>query len=47
LTKGSDGTTQLHLNQAGFSGSNPQAIEGAKYGWKRMGEELKKVLAKL
>jgi uncharacterized protein YndB with AHSA1/START domain len=42
----SDGTTHLHLEQAGFE-SEDQAFKGAKYGWIRMGGELEKVLAEL
>lgn len=37
-----DGKVNLHLEQTGIS--NAKAVEGAKYGWNGMGDELKKVL---
>ncbi|WP_239534228.1 SRPBCC family protein [Thalassobacillus pellis] len=48
LTEGSDGITNLHLEQNGFSEetkARPGAVEGAKSSWMKIGEELKKVLA--
>ena len=50
LKKGSDGTIHLHFDQTGFSEETKArqgAIEGAKYSWMKMGEELEKVLAEL
>jgi uncharacterized protein YndB with AHSA1/START domain len=50
LKQGSDGTTHLHLDQAGFSEATKAragAIEGATYAFKNMGEQLGKVLAEL
>ncbi|MGE7093673.1 SRPBCC family protein [Lysinibacillus sp. NPDC048646] len=47
LKKGSDGTIHLHLDQTGFSEATKArkgAIEGAKYAWTNMGEQLEKVL---
>lgn len=41
--KHEDGTTHLHLEQSGFE-KEDQAFNGAKYGWARMGGELKKLL---
>lgn len=38
-----EGKVNLHLEQTGIT--NPQASEGAKYGWTRMCGELEKVLA--
>ncbi|AZN41285.1 SRPBCC family protein [Paenibacillus albus] len=38
-----DGKVNLHLEQTGIS--NPQALNGAKYGWTSMGGELEKLLA--
>ncbi|MFF2479830.1 SRPBCC domain-containing protein [Paenibacillus sp. NPDC058071] len=37
-----DGKVNLHLEQTGFS--NPQGLEGAKYGWSKWCGELEKVL---
>jgi len=37
-----DGKVNLHLDQTGFS--NPQGLEGAKYGWSKWCGELGKVL---
>lgn len=45
LTKANDETTHLHLEQTGFS--EKKAIEGSKYGWMRMCDQLEKVLAEL
>ncbi|KOY83610.1 SRPBCC domain-containing protein [Lysinibacillus sp. FSL H8-0500] len=48
LTQNEDGTTQLRLDQSGFSEETKArqgAIEGAKYSWITMGEQLQKVLA--
>lgn len=48
LTQASDGTTQLHLDQGGFSEETKArqgAIEGAKYAWTNMASQLEKVLA--
>ncbi|EON72302.1 SRPBCC family protein [Lysinibacillus sphaericus] len=48
LTKDSDGTVLLHLDQTGFSEETKAregAIEGAKYAWMNMSEQLEKVLA--
>ncbi|MFJ8260732.1 SRPBCC domain-containing protein [Rummeliibacillus sp. NPDC094406] len=48
LTEGSDGNIHLHLDQTGFSEETKAregAIEGAKYGWTNMGNQLEKVLA--
>ena len=36
-------TTYLHLEQTGFK-QEDQAFNGAKYGWAKMAEELKKVV---
>lgn len=50
LKKGSDGTTHLHFDQTEFSEATKAregAIEGAKYTWMKMGEELEKVLVEL
>ncbi|MBO0586896.1 SRPBCC domain-containing protein [Sporosarcina sp. E16_8] len=50
LKKGSDGTVQLHFDQTGFSEETKArqgAIEGAKYAWTQMGEQLERVLAEL
>ncbi|MDM5248419.1 MULTISPECIES: SRPBCC domain-containing protein [unclassified Lysinibacillus] len=50
LTQGADGTTNLHLDQTGFSEATKArqgAIEGAKYAWTNMGTQLEKVLAAL
>ncbi|SES10576.1 Uncharacterized conserved protein YndB, AHSA1/START domain [Psychrobacillus sp. OK032] len=50
LTEGSDGTTHLHFDQTGFSEETKArqgAIEGAKYSWMQMGDQLEKVLAEL
>jgi uncharacterized protein YndB with AHSA1/START domain len=44
--KQEDGTTYLHLEQTGFE-KEDQAFNGAKYGWAKMGEELKKVLEEM
>lgn len=47
LEKGSDGTCHLHFEQTGFSEETKAtkgAIEGAKYSWMKMGEQLEKVL---
>lgn len=41
--KHEDGTTYLHLEQTGFE-KEDQAFNGAKFGWVRMGDELKKLL---
>jgi uncharacterized protein YndB with AHSA1/START domain len=41
-----DGTTYLHLEQTGFE-KEDQAFKGAKYGWARMGEGLKKMLLEM
>jgi len=38
-----DGKVNLHLDQTGFS--NPQGLEGAKYGWSAWCGELEKLLA--
>lgn len=48
LTKEADGSTQLHLDQGGFSEETKArqgAIEGAKYAWTNMSAQLEKVLA--
>ena len=48
IKKDADGTTHLHLEQTGFSEAtkaNAGAIEGAKYGWTKMEEKLKKLVA--
>ncbi|GAA3413405.1 SRPBCC domain-containing protein [Paenibacillus hodogayensis] len=37
-----EGKVNLHLDQTGFS--NPQGVEGAKYGWGKWCGELEKVL---
>jgi len=50
LKTGSDGTINLNLDQTGFSEETKAqegAIEGAKYAWTQMGEQLEKVLAEL
>ncbi|MEB2298902.1 SRPBCC domain-containing protein [Lysinibacillus xylanilyticus] len=50
LTQGEDGTTNLHLDQSGFSEATKArqgAIEGAKYAWINNGKQLEKVLAEL
>jgi len=50
LTQGEDGTTNLHLDQSGFSEATKArqgAIEGAKYAWINNGIQLEKVLAEL
>ena len=50
LTKGENGTVHLHFDQSGFSEATKAregAIEGAKYAWTNMSNELKKVLAAL
>lgn len=50
LKKGSDGIIQLHFDQTGFSEATKAregAIEGAKYAWMNMGNQLEKVLAEL
>ncbi len=44
--KHEDGTTYLHLEHTGFE-KEDQAFNGAKYGWVRMGEELKKLLEEM
>ncbi|WP_260398101.1 MULTISPECIES: SRPBCC domain-containing protein [Bacillaceae] len=44
--KHEDGTTYLHLEQTGFE-KEDQAFNGAKFGWARMGEDLKKVLEEM
>jgi uncharacterized protein YndB with AHSA1/START domain/DNA-binding transcriptional ArsR family regulator len=44
--KQEDETTYLHLEQTGFE-KEDQAFNGAKHGWARMGEELKKVLEEM
>ncbi|MGG3467634.1 SRPBCC domain-containing protein [Neobacillus pocheonensis] len=44
--KEEDGTTTLHLEQAGFE-KEDQAFNGAKYGWAKMGEDLKKLLGEM
>lgn len=41
-----DGTTYLHLEQTGFE-KEDQAFNGAKFGWARMGGELKTLLAEM
>lgn len=46
LEQAADGTTLLHLDQTGFSGA-AQAIEGAKYGWMKMCNQVENVLAEL
>ncbi|MFD0587323.1 SRPBCC domain-containing protein [Paenibacillus sp. GCM10027627] len=38
-----EGKVNLHLEQTGFS--NPQGLEGAKYGWSAWCGELEKLLA--
>lgn len=48
LTQTAEGTTQLHLDQGGFSEETKArqgAIEGAKYAWTNMSSQLEKVLA--
>lgn len=45
LKQDEDGTTHVHLDQIDIS--SEQALNGAKYGWMRMGEELKKVLEEM
>ncbi|KAA0967013.1 SRPBCC domain-containing protein [Sporosarcina sp. ANT_H38] len=50
LKKGSDGTIHLHLDQTGFSEetrTREGALEGAKYAWMNIGDQLEKVLAEL
>ncbi|MGE7946235.1 SRPBCC family protein [Lysinibacillus sp. NPDC093688] len=50
LTQGADGTTNLHLDQSGFSEATKArqgAIDGAKYAWINNGNQLEKVLAEL
>jgi uncharacterized protein YndB with AHSA1/START domain len=44
--KHEDGTTYLHLEQAGFE-KEDQAFHGAKHGWVKMAGELEKVLTEL
>ncbi|WP_339230972.1 SRPBCC family protein [Oceanobacillus sp. FSL K6-2867] len=47
LKEGSDGTTNLHFEQVGFSEETKAtkgAIEGAIYSWTKMGEQLGNVL---
>jgi uncharacterized protein YndB with AHSA1/START domain/DNA-binding transcriptional ArsR family regulator len=47
LQEGTDGTTNLHFEQVGFSEATkarPGAIEGATYSWTQMGKQLKEVL---
>lgn len=47
LKKEADGTTQLHLDQSGFSEETKArkgAIEGAKYSWMEMGKQLQNIL---
>jgi hypothetical protein len=44
--KQEDGTTCLHLEQTGFE-KEDQAFNGTKYGWVKMGEDLKKVLEEM
>jgi hypothetical protein len=41
--KQEDGITYLHLGQTGFE-KEDQAFNGAKYGWAKMIEELKKII---
>jgi uncharacterized protein YndB with AHSA1/START domain len=41
-----DGTTYLHLEQTGFE-KEDQAFNGAKYGWAKMVDELKKVVGEI
>ncbi len=38
--------TYLHLEQTGFE-KEDQAFNGAKFGWVRMGDELKKLLGNM
>jgi uncharacterized protein YndB with AHSA1/START domain/biotin operon repressor len=45
LKEAPDGTTHLHLEQTGFKGE--QEKNGAIYGWKKMLDQLEKVLAEL
>ncbi|WP_039044186.1 SRPBCC domain-containing protein [Sporosarcina sp. ZBG7A] len=50
LKESVDGGTNLHFEQTGFSEETKArqgAIEGAKYSWTKMGEELEKLLAAL
>ena len=50
LKKGSDGKTNLHFAQTGFSAETKAregAIQGAKHAWAQMGEQLEKVLVEL
>lgn len=44
--KHEEGTTYLHLEQTGFE-KEDQPFNGAKFGWIRMGDELKKLLGNL
>lgn len=44
--KQEDGITYLHLEQTGFE-KEDQAFNGAKYGWAKMIEELKKMLEEM
>ncbi|NGQ97007.1 metalloregulator ArsR/SmtB family transcription factor [Brevibacillus sp. SYP-B805] len=46
LKKAPDGTTHLHLEQTGFK-EEGQAINGARYGWEKMLNQLEKVLVEL
>ncbi|WP_088066967.1 SRPBCC family protein [Gottfriedia luciferensis] len=41
--KHENGTTFLHLDHSGFE-KEDQAFNGAKFGWVRMGDDLKKLL---
>lgn len=45
LTESEDGVTRIHLEQSGFDSEAKQAIGGAKYGWTRMLEQMKELLA--
>src|SRR6185437_9010184 len=50
LKKGTDGNTHLHFDQTGFSEATKAregAIEGAKYAWSNMGQQLGKVLEEM
>jgi len=50
LKEGSDGTVHLHFDQTGFSEETKAregAIEGAKYAWTNMCQQLEKVLKEM
>ena len=45
LTETEHGVTRLHLEQSGFDSTAKQAIGGAHYGWSRMLEQLRALVA--